>query len=329
MSPAWGLEASSSYQKIESGRGSKLNTIQSILQVLRKKIEHGSTYVQRSHDEHGIATFQFDAPASVSQINEFKRRFRQELPREYVDFLTTHDGCELFVLGDGRGTILFPLEKVQEETLRSMEEGMLSELKDEFWVIGEMNDGALLINRSTIKDSKDVPYMEWCYAVGAEGMADPIGKDFKDFLKYVVISQGDMFWEWTSSKVEEDGGYEEDLEGVAYGVSEVDLASPYDEIEIRIEYPYENISPYRVKILGVEGRGKTVLSSFEWDGDFLLVLDEISEEMDRWEIIDVPIDFVQYEARSLIHGRRPRKERRKYIGAEDFLSNPPEKFSGR
>lgn len=306
-----------------------MNTIQSMLQILRKKIEHGSTYVQRSHDEHGAATFQFGAPVTANQISEFERRFSQELPSEYVDFLTIHNGCELFKLGDGRGTILFPIDRVQKETVKSMEEGILSELKDEFWLIGEMNDGAILINRSTIKNSKDVPYMEWCYAVGVEETADPIGKDFKDFLKYIIISQGDMFWEWTSSKVEEDGDYEEDLEDVAYGVSEVDLASPYDEIEIRIEYPYEKISPYRVKILGVEGRGKTVLSSFEWDGDFLLVLDEISEEMDRWEILDVLIDLVQYEARSLIKGRHPRKEKRKYIGMEDFLSNPPKKFPGR
>lgn len=306
-----------------------MNTIQSMLQILRKKIEHGSTYVQRSHDEHGAATFKFGAPVTANQISEFERRFSQELPSEYVDFLTIHNGCELFILGDGRGTILFPIDKVQEETVKSMEDGMLSELKDEFWLIGEMNDGAILINRSTIKNSKDVPYMEWCYAVGVEETADPIGKDFKDFLKYIIISQGDMFWEWTSSKVEEGEGYEEDLEGVAHGVSEVDLASSYDEIEIRIEYPYEKISPYRVKILGVEGRGKTVLSSFEWDGDFLLVLDEISEEMDRWEIFDVPIDLVQYEARSLIQARHPRKEKRKYIGMEDFLSNPPKKFPGR
>lgn len=43
----------------------------------------------------------------------------------------------------------------------------------------------------------------------------------------------------------------------------------YDEVEIRIEYPFEKISPNRVKILVAEGREKTVLSSFEWDGDFL------------------------------------------------------------
>lgn len=98
---------------------------------------------------------------------------------------------------------------------------------------------------------------------------------------------------------------------------------------MRIEYPYEDVSPYRVKILGAEGREKTVLSSFERDSDFLLILDEISEEMERWEILDVPINLVQYEARSLIQGRHPRKERRKYIGMEDFLSNPPIKFSGR
>lgn len=306
-----------------------MNTIQSMLQILRKKIERGSTYVQRSHDEHGVATFKFGAPVTTNQISEFERRFRQELPREYVDFLTSHDGCELFILDDGRGTILFPLEKVQEETLKSMEEGILSGLKDEFWLIGEMNDGAILINRSTIKNSKDVPYMEWCYAVGAEEMADPIGKDFKDFLKYVIISQGDMFWEWTSSETEEEDGYEPDVEGHAHDVSEANHRKPYEEIEIRIEYPYEKISPYRVEILGAEGSEKTVLSSFERDGDFLLILDEISEEMDRWEILDVPIDLVQYEARSLIQGRHPCKERMKYIGMEDFLSNPPVKFSGR
>lgn len=306
-----------------------MNTIQSMLQILRKKIEHGSTYVQRSHDEHGEASFQFGAPVTANQIYEFEKRFSQDLPREYVDFLTIHNGCELFILGDGRGTILFPLEKVQEQTLKSMEDGLLSGLKDEFWLIGEMNDGAILINRSTIKNSKDVPYMEWCYAVGADETADPIGKDFKDFLNYVIISQGDMFWEWTSSEIEKEKGYEEDLEGHARDISEVDHASPYDEVEIRIEYPYEQISPYRVKILGVEEREKTVLSSFECEGDFLQVLNEISDELDRWEIIDVPIDLVQYEARSLIQGRYPRKERKKYIGSEDFLSNPPEKFSGR
>lgn len=205
-----------------------MNTIQSMLQILRKKIEHGSTYVQRSHDEHGAATFQFGAPVTANQISEFERRFSQELPSEYVDFLMIHNGCELFILGDGRGTILFPLDKVQEETVKSMEEGILSELKDEFWLIGEMNDGAILINRSTIKNSKDVPYMEWCYAVGAEETADPIGKEFKDFLNYTIVSQGDMFWEWTSSKVEEGEGYEPDVEGHAHDVFEASHGSPYD-----------------------------------------------------------------------------------------------------
>lgn len=48
-----------------------------------------------------------------------------------------------------------------------------------------------------------------------------------------------------------------------------DMLMTYDEVEIRIEYPFEKISPNRVKILVAEGREKTVLSSFEWDGDFL------------------------------------------------------------
>lgn len=62
-----------------------------------------------------------------------------------------------------------------------------------------------------------------------------------------------------------------------------------------------------MKILGVEGCEKTVLSSFELEEDFFHIMDEISDELDRWEIIEVPIDLVQYEARSLIQGRHPRK----------------------
>lgn len=307
-----------------------MNSIQSILEVLKKKVSHGSTYIQRNYNEYGVATFKFNPRASTQEINDFHQQFQQTLPQEYTDFLTIHNGCEIFVLADGRGVSLYSLEKVYKETINSNEEGILSELKDDFWVIGEMNDGAILINRTTLAHSKDIPYMEWCYAVGIEETADTIGKNFKDFLKYTVISQGDLFWEWSTTEVdEEDYTIEANSEDYSTDGHSVVYENPYSAVEIKIEYPYEKISPYRLEISGIKDQMKTVLSSFESEDDFPLIIEEILEELNRWETTEIPIHLIQCEVRSLLKDQQPRKEELSYNNAHDFLNSPPQIFLGR
>lgn len=307
-----------------------MNSIQSILEILKKKVSHGSTYIQRNYNEHGVATFKFNPPASTQEISDFHKQFQQILPQEYIDFLTIHNGCEIFVLADGRGVTLYSLEEVYKETLNSNEEGILSELRDDFWIIGEMNDGAILINRSTLTHSKDIPYMEWCYAVGIEETADTIGKKFKDFFKYIMISQGDMFWEWLTTEVDEkDYTLEADSEDYSTERHSTVYENPYSDVEIIIEYPFEKISPYRVEISGIKDQMKTVLSSFESEDDFPSIIEEILDELNRWETNEIPIHLIQHEVRSLIEGQQPRKEELSYNNAHQFLNSPPNIFFGR
>lgn len=308
-------------------------SIKSVLQILKLKIDSGSTYIQRNYNEHGLATFKFHSPVKKHEILNFENQYNQSLPKEYVDFLSLHNGCELFMLEDDRGVILYSLEEVHEKTLESMEGGILSELQDDFWLIGEMNEGSILINRSLLRDSPESTYMEWCYAVGSDEIADVIGKNFKDFLKYLVISQGDMFWEWSTPDIEYNEEEEEDSFVISNEKEHMFLQNNrelYNQVMINIEYPYNKISGYQVEIVGVNKKNKkNLLSSFESNEKFLKVLKDILDELERWDVTNVPIYLVQREVRPFTYDQSPRREEIKYEKSTDFQNNPPQVFFGR
>lgn len=243
-----------------------MNQIAAVLGGLQQKINHGSTFIQRKYNEIGQGKFNLPAPVTAESLAVFEAEFNQKLPSEYQTFLELHDGADLFILDDGLGLVLYSLDKVIESTIEAKEDGLIDEDFDYFWVIGELNEGYLLIHTEHAK-TEDIPYMYWKYHEGTTEDADPIGQNFGTFLEYSIIAQGDVFWEFKDFSIEKDNYFVDEK------VPEEDVKPPIplrfvDSVRVEIEYPvsetdsYFTISIYEGKFeqekLGMrynEGRG--------------------------------------------------------------------------
>ena len=171
-----------------------MNQIAVVLDGLKQKISHGSTFIQRSYNSIGQATFHLPKPVKPETLQAFQAEFKQPLPSEYQTFLELHDGAKLFMLGD-EGLVLYPLEEVIEKTIEAKEDGLVDEDYDHYWIIGEVNEGYLLIHTEHAK-TEDTPYMYWKYHEGSTEDTDAIGQNFGTFLERSIIAQGDMYWEF-------------------------------------------------------------------------------------------------------------------------------------
>lgn len=209
-----------------------MNQIAVVLDGLKQKISHGSTFIQRSYNSIGQGTFHLPKPVKPETLQAFQAAFKQPLPSEYQTFLELHDGAKLFMLGD-EGLVLYPLEEVIEKTIEAKEDGLIDEDYDHYWIIGEVNEGYLLIHTDHAK-TEDTPYMYWKYHEGSTEDTDAIGQNFGTFLERSIIAQGDMYWEFNIFDVREDDYYvEEETEHVQAGVP---IASE-ERVRIEIEYP--------------------------------------------------------------------------------------------
>jgi len=243
-----------------------MNQIAVVLDGLKQKISHGSTFIQRKYNEIGQAKFNLPEPVTAASLAAFEAEFNQKLPSEYQTFLELHDGADLFILDDGLGLVLHSLDRVIEATNEAIEYELIHEDFDHYWVIGEINEGYLLINREFAK-TEDTPYMYWVFHELSTEEADPIGQNFGTFLEYSIIAQGDVFWEFKDFSIEKDNYFVEEV------TSEDSTKSPIsirfvDSVRVEIEYPtskndsYFTISIYEGKFeqekLGMrynEGRG--------------------------------------------------------------------------
>lgn len=232
-----------------------INQIAVVLDGLKQKISHGSTFIQRSYNSIGQATFHLPKPVKPETIQAFETEFKQPLPSEYQTFLELHDGAKLFMLGD-EGLVLHPLEEVIEKTIEAKEDGLIDEDYDHYWIIGEINEGYLLIHTDHAK-TEDTPYMYWKYHEGSTEDTDAIGQNFGTFLERSIIAQGDMYWEFNSFDVREDDYYvEEEMEDVQAGVP---IASE-ERVRIEIEYPIYRRGGFIVSFYTYEN-GKAQLRS--------------------------------------------------------------------
>ena len=243
-----------------------MNQIAAVLGGLQQKISHGSTFIQRKYNEIGQAKFNLPEPVTAASLAAFEAEFNQKLPSEYQTFLELHDGADLFILDDGLGLVLHSLERVIEATNEAIEYELIHEDFDHYWVIGEINEGYLLINREFAK-TEDTPYMYWVFHELSTEDADPIGQNFGTFLEYSIIAQGDVFWEFKDFSIEKDDYFVEE------DTPEEKVNPPIsirfvDSVRVEIEYPiskndsYFTISIYEGKFeqekLGMrynEGRG--------------------------------------------------------------------------
>lgn len=243
-----------------------MNQIVAVLGGLQQKISHGSTFIQRKYNEIGQAKFNLPEPVTAASIAAFEAEFNQKLPSEYQTFLELHDGADLFILDDGLGLVLHSLERVIEATNEAIEYELIHEDFDHYWVIGEINEGYLLINREFAK-TEDTPYMYWVFHELSTEEADPIGQNFGTFLEYSIIAQGHVFWEFKDFSIEKDDYFVEE------DPPEEKVRPPIsirfvDSVRVEIEYPiskndsYFTISIYEGKFeqekLGMrynEGRG--------------------------------------------------------------------------
>ncbi len=134
-----------------------MNQITAVLDGLKQKIDHGSTFIQRKYNEIGQGKFNLPAPVTAESLAVFEAEFNQKLPSEYQTFLELHDGADLFILDDGLGLVLYSLDKVIESTIEAKEDGLIDEDFDYFWVIGELNEGYLLIHTEHSLSIRSLP----------------------------------------------------------------------------------------------------------------------------------------------------------------------------
>ena len=219
-----------------------MNQIAAVLGGLQQKINHGSTFVQRKYNEIGQGKFNLPAPVTAESLAVFEAEFNQKLPSEYQTFLELHDGADLFILDDGLGLVLYSLDKVIESTIEAKEDGLIDEDFDYFWVIGEVNEGYLLIHTEHAK-TEDTPYMYWKYHEGTTEDADPIGQNFGTFLEYSIIAQGDVFWEFKDFSIEKDN-YFVDEDSPKEDVKPLIPIKFVDSVRVEIEYPVSKTDSY-------------------------------------------------------------------------------------
>ncbi|MDT0173861.1 SMI1/KNR4 family protein [Exiguobacterium sp. BRG2] len=139
----------------------EMNQIEAVLDVLSQKINHGSTFIQRRYDT-GVAQFNLNDPVTEQAIQSFEKQFKLTLPSEYKTFLRLHDGAELFMI-QGLGIELYPLEKVIEMTIQAKEYDLIHEDYDHFLMIGEMNEGYVLIQTEDAKTDDLHPICTGCF----------------------------------------------------------------------------------------------------------------------------------------------------------------------
>ncbi|MET4654773.1 hypothetical protein ABIC15_001492 [Exiguobacterium sp. PvP048] len=238
-----------------------MNQIAAVLGGLQQKISHGSTFIQRKYNEIGQAKFNLPEPVTAASLAAFEAEFNQKLPSEYQTFLELHDGADLFILDDGLGLVLHSLERVIEATNEAIEYELIHEDFDHYWVIGEINEGYLLIHREFAK-TEDTPYMYWVFHELSTEDADPIGQNFGTFLEYSIIAQGDVFWEFKDFSIEKDDYFVEE------DTPKEDVKPPLpikfvDSVRVEIEYPISKTdSDYEYTVSIYEGKsGKERLMS--------------------------------------------------------------------
>lgn len=314
-----------------------MNQIAAVLGGLQQKINHGSTFIQRKYNEIGQAKFNFPEPVTASSLAAFEAEFNQKLPSEYQTFLELHDGADLFILDDGLGLVLYSLDKVIESTIEAKEDGLIDEDFDYFWVIGEVNEGYLLIHTEHAK-TEDTPYMYWKYHEGTTEDADPIGQNFGTFLEYSIIAQGDVFWEFKDFSIEKDNYF------VDEETPEEDVKPPLpikfvDSVRVEIEYPIaKSGSYYTVSIYEGKSRKEQLMSKYNDGPRFKKLIEDARELLADRRFQYSSIHVLQTESRffrneeetgdPLIRNDNPQRQGLTYDGYRAFADQLPRPLPG-
>ncbi|RJP02346.1 SMI1/KNR4 family protein [Exiguobacterium sp. RIT452] len=316
-----------------------MNQIAAVLGGLQQKINHGSTFIQRKYNEIGQAKFNFPEPVTASSLAAFEAEFNQKLPSEYQTFLELHDGADLFILDDGLGLVLYSLDKVIESTIEAKEDGLIDEDFDYFWVIGEVNEGYLLIHTEHAK-TEDTPYMYWKYHEGTTEDADPIGQNFGTFLEYSIIAQGDVFWEFKDFSIEKDN-YFVDEDSPKEDVKPLLPIKFVDSVRVEIEYPISKTdSDYEYTVSIYEGKSgkERLMSRHEGGSRFNKLIEDVRNRLSDRQFHYSLINVFQTESRfweneeetgdSLIINESPQKQGLSYDGYRAFADQLPRPLPG-
>ena len=316
-----------------------MNQIAAVLGGLQQKISHGSTFIQRKYNEIGQAKFNLPAPVTAASLAAFEAEFNQKLPSEYQTFLELHDGADLFILDDGLGLVLHSLEQVIEATQEAIEHDLIHEDFDHYWVIGELNEGYLLINREFAK-TEDTPYMYWVFHELSTEDADPIGQNFGTFLEYSIIAQGDVFWEFKDFSIEKDNYFvdEETLEATVKPPMPIKFV---DSVRVEIEYPISKTdSDYEYTVSIYEGKSgkERLMSRHEGGSRFNKLIEDVRNRLSGRQFHYSLINVFQTESRfweneeetgdSLIINESPQKQGLSYDGYRAFADQLPRPLPG-
>lgn len=316
-----------------------MNQIAAVLGGLQQKISHGSTFIQRKYNEIGQAKFNLQAPVTAASLAAFEAEFNQKLPSEYQTFLELHDGADLFILDDGFGLVLNSLERVIEATNEAIEYELIHEDFDHYWVIGEINEGYLLINREFAK-TEDTPYMYWLFHELSTEEADPIGQNFGTFLEYSIIAQGDVFWEFKDFSIEKDN-YFVDEETPEENIKPPISIRFVDSVRVEIEYPISKTdSDYEYTVSIYEGKSgkERLISRHEGGSRFNKLIEDVRNRLSGRQFHYSLINVFQTESRfweneeetgdSLIINESPQKQGLSYDGYRAFADQLPRPLPG-
>ncbi|WP_434750280.1 SMI1/KNR4 family protein [Paenibacillus amylolyticus] len=132
------------------------------------------------------ATFTFNVGADSRDIEAIESKYGIKLPEDYVSFLRLHNGAKLFDLGHGDSKHIYSLAEVDADaTLYS------PDISPELFPIG-----AYLGNTIYIDTSREDLYL---FKGGSSHEFDFLGMNFTSWLIYLIMANGQPFWEWSPS----------------------------------------------------------------------------------------------------------------------------------
>lgn len=166
---------------------SKLS-FENILNGLKKRLDDNNTLTVQSEDGYLFnMSFTFNNPVDSDAL-----KLHNHLPKDYINFLQTHNGADFFSWEYGTLFSIFSLKKalLAHEKVKSGEY-VPSEFSNDWFPIGHVEDiGHLYIDFSSDKNYlvlAGIPYIAlFC--------------DFATWLDRMIRVNGERYWEWASKE---------------------------------------------------------------------------------------------------------------------------------
>jgi hypothetical protein len=153
------------------------------LEALKKRLIHNRLEVQREEGYVETELFTFQPPATKDDLARLPHRS----PSQMIDFLTLHNGAQLFVHPTYGGRIqLFSVEEINEYR-------EIWECPEQFIPVGAGIDGEWIVCEVVNEHENYIWVGEF---LTYEDDIEKLPMDYTHWLDYLIVAQGAHFWDW-------------------------------------------------------------------------------------------------------------------------------------